>query len=132
MKKEQATGALARAAENGDIQDIKQQLALGADIHHFHQAPLRLAARNKHRAVVTVLCEHGAKLDEAVAYAASAGDVDTVAMLVSVGASSKFVSSLRASFAYLTAVEAMGVPLEQAPRMPRKKEPPYFTSHPQP
>jgi ankyrin repeat protein len=132
MKKEQATGALARAAENGDIQDIKQQLALGADIHHFHQAPLRLAARNKHRTAVIALCEHGARLDEAVAYTASQGDVDTLAMLLSAGASSKSVSSLRASFAYLAAIEAMGVPPEQAPRMPRKKEPPYFTSSPQP
>ncbi|KQZ28618.1 hypothetical protein ASD50_19200 [Mesorhizobium sp. Root552] len=132
MKKEQATGALVRAAEKGDVEDIKQQLALGADIHHFHQAPLPLAARNKHRATVTILCEHGARLDEAVAYAASEGDVDTVAMLVSAGASTKLARSLRASFAYLAAVEAMGVPLEQAPRMPRKKEPPYFTNHPQP
>jgi hypothetical protein len=132
MKKEQATGALARAAEKGDVEDIKQQLALGADIHHFHQAPLRLAARNKHRAAVIALCEHGARLDEAVAYAAKEGDVDTLAMLLSCGASSKSVSSLRVSFAYLTALEAMGVPLEQAPRLPRRKEPPYFTNHPQP
>lgn len=132
MKNEEATGALARAAEKGDIQGIKQQLALGADINHFHQAPLRLAARNKHRAAVVALYEHGARLDEAVAYAASEGDVDSLAMLLSSGASSKFISSLRASFAYLAALEAMGVPLEEAARMPRKKEPPFFINHPQP
>jgi hypothetical protein len=99
MKKEQATGALVRAAEKGDVEDIKQQLALGADIHHFHQAPMRLAARNNHRAAVMAVSEQGARLDEAVAYAASEGDVDTLAMLLSAGASSKSVRLLRASFA---------------------------------
>lgn len=83
--------ALFQAAEIGDVQSVKELIAIGANIHSKDRlvgdTPLIFAANNGHLEVVRLLLTKGAKdLYGAIFNAASSGHIDIVKLLIEQGA----------------------------------------------
>lgn len=72
---------LARAARDGEIEQVKKMLAYGADVHAWDDVPLRWAAAKGHTVVVAILVGEGANIhahdDEALRLAEANGHKDT-------------------------------------------------------
>ena len=91
------------AAYRGSVVELEQLLAGGAapDARDAHgRTPLHVAAFQRHRDAIRVLAKAGADLGalendryDAVTIAAVAGDEETLAVLLSLGASARLVTS---------------------------------------
>ena len=94
---------LHRAAWHGDVPKLKSLMASGADLEARDargRTPLHAATHARQREAVKLLAKAGAKLDaleddryDAVTIASVADDVPTLALLLSLGASAKQVTS---------------------------------------
>jgi ankyrin repeat protein len=94
---------LHRAAWHGDVPKLKSLIAAGANLEARDargRTPLHLATHARQREAVKLLAKAGAKLDaleddryDAVTIASVADDVPTLALLLSLGASAKQVTS---------------------------------------
>ncbi len=92
-----SAGPLHEAAETGDIDQVKQAIAEGADVNqadHASRLPLFLAASKGHAAIAVLLIEKGADVsmeDQLLGWrplhvAANAGHLDVVEILIEHGA----------------------------------------------
>jgi ankyrin repeat protein len=61
--------ALIGAADKGHTDIVKSLLALGADVHTEHEAPLRQAARSGHQSAAKALVKAGGDVSQALLYA---------------------------------------------------------------
>ena len=81
---------LIEAAEEGDLQEVKQLTQHGADIHAENDYALQLAARNGHLEVVKYLIQSGAEIhagnDAALRWAARNGHLEVIKYLIRSGA----------------------------------------------
>jgi ankyrin repeat protein len=94
---------LHRAAWHGDVPKLKSLIAAGANLEARDargRTPLHVATHARQREAVKLLAKAGAKLDaleddryDAVTIASVADDVPTLALLLSLGASAKQVTS---------------------------------------
>jgi len=99
----QAYAGLHRAAWLGDLPELKSLIASGANLDARDargRTPLHVAAHARQREAVTLLAKAGANLDaleddryDAVTIASVADDVPTLALLLSLGASARQVTS---------------------------------------
>ncbi|WP_431112204.1 ankyrin repeat domain-containing protein [Variovorax paradoxus] len=99
----QAYAGLHRAAWLGDLPKLKSLIASGANLDARDargRTPLHVAAHARQREAVTLLAKAGANLDaleddryDAVTIASVADDVPTLALLLSLGASARQVTS---------------------------------------
>lgn len=81
---------LVKASARGDIALAGACLAMGADIHHKNDLPLRAAAMSGQADMVRFLVEKGADLhagdDETLLYAGKRNDAATISFLLAQGA----------------------------------------------
>jgi mannose-6-phosphate isomerase-like protein (cupin superfamily) len=115
-------GPLHEAAETGDIDQVKQAIAEGADVNQADYAsrlPLYLAASKGHAAIAVLLIEKGA--DVSMEYpllrwrplhaAAYAGHLDVVEILIEHGADVNAASRVTAKTPLHTAAEGGRLPI---------------------